>query len=78
MVQSWRSMFLARARRARYVFLMRSGGGQVCPERGGRCKPRGRRVRPPWRGRVRCAWASTGRCFLIGGEGTSVHLSRAR
>jgi len=28
-------------------------------------------VRPSWKGRVRGARASTGRCFVSGGEGTS-------
>jgi len=45
---------------------------------GGACSIRGRRVRPSPRGRVRCARASTGRCFLIGGEGTFVRQLRGR
>jgi len=42
------------------------------PGGGGACNISGKHVRPSCRGRVRCARASTGRCFLIGGEGTSV------
>jgi len=45
---------------------------------GGVCRTRGRRERPTCRGRVRWARASTGRCFLIGGEETSVRQSRGR
>jgi len=48
------------------------------PGGGGACSIRGRRVRPSCRGRVRCASASTGRCFLIGGEGTFVCQLRGR
>ena len=35
-------------------------------------------MRPSWRGRVRCARASTGRSFLYGGEGSFVSQSRGR
>jgi len=47
------------------------GGGRVC-------RTSGNHVRPSRRGRVRCARASTGRCFLKGGEGTFVRQSRGR
>jgi len=54
-------------------------GGDIRPGReGGACRTRGRRVRPSCRGRVRCARASTGRCFLSGGGWTSVHQLRGR
>jgi len=39
---------------------------------------RGRGVRHSCKGRVRCARASTGRCFLIGGEGTFLRQLRGR
>jgi len=48
------------------------------PGWGGVCKTSGRRVRPSCRGRVRWARASTGRCFLIGGEGAFVFQLRGR
>ena len=38
----------------------------------------GRRERPPMRGMTRCAMASMGRCFLMGGVGTLEHQSRRR
>jgi len=44
---------------------------------GGR-RTRGKRVRPSWRGQVRWARASTGKCFLIGGNGTGVRQARGR
>jgi len=47
------------------------GGGRVY-------RTRGRHVRPSCSGMVRCARASTGRCFLKGGEGTLVRQSRGR
>jgi len=47
------------------------GGGRVC-------NMRGRRESPSCSGKVRCARASTGRCFLTGGEGTLVRQSRGR
>jgi len=46
--------------------------------RGRACRTRGRPVRPSCRGRVRCARASMGRDFLIGGEGTLVRQPRGR
>jgi len=48
------------------------------PGGGGACRTSGRRVRPSCRGRVRCARASTGRWFLIGGEGVFVSQLRER
>jgi len=54
------------------------GGGRLVPGGGGVCRMRGKRVRPSCRGRVRCARASTGRCFLKGREGTVVRQSRGR
>ena len=47
------------------------GGGRVC-------SIRGRRESPSCSAVVRCARASTGRCFLTGGEGTLVRQSRGR
>ena len=41
----------------------------LAPRGGGVCRTSGMRVRPSCRGRVRCARASTGRCFPKGGEG---------
>jgi len=70
-------MFLARVRRAWYVLFMSSGGG-CSPRGGGVCKTSGRRLRPSCRGRVRCARASIGRCFLMGGEGVFVFQLRGR
>ena len=78
MSQSWRSMFLAQVRRAWYVLFMSSGGGMFVPEGGGACKTSGRRVRPSCGGRVRWARASTGRCFLKGGERIVVFQLRGR
>ena len=46
--------------------------------RGGACKTKGKYVRHCCRGRMRCTRASTGRCFLIGGEGTSLRQLRGR
>jgi len=57
---------------------MSSAGGMFVPGGGGVCRIRGRHVRAPCRGRKRCARASMGRCFLIGGEGTLVHQLRGR
>jgi len=54
------------------------GGGMFVPDGRGACRTRGRLVMPSSRGRVMCARASTGRCFLIGGEGTFTHQSRGR
>jgi len=48
------------------------------PGGGGACKTSGRRVRPSCRGRVRCARESTGRCFLMGGEGAFVFQLKGR
>jgi len=52
--------------------------GDVRSGWGGACSTRGRRVRPSCKGRVRCARASTGRCFLMGGEGTTVRQLSGR
>jgi len=71
-------MFLARVRRAWYVLFMSSEGGMFAPRGGGACKTSRRRVRPSCRGRVRSARASTGRCFLMGGEGGSVLQLKGR
>ena len=38
----------------------------------------GRRERPPIRGMTRCAMASMGRCFLMGGVGTVERQSSGR
>jgi len=48
------------------------------PDGGREWRTRGRRERPSCSGMVRCARASTRRCFLIGGEGTWVRQSRGR
>jgi len=48
------------------------------PGEGGACSTRGRGVRPSCKERVRCARASMGSCFLIGGEGTSVRQLSGR
>jgi len=48
------------------------------PGGGGACSTRGKYVSLSCRGRMRCARASTGRCFLIGGEGTFVSQLRGR
>jgi len=71
-------MFLAWVGRAWYTFFMSSGGGMFASRGGGACRPSGRRLRPSCRGRVRCARASTGRCFLKGGEGVLVFQLRGR
>jgi len=76
--QSWRSIFLARVRRAWYALFMSSEGGIFAPGGGGACRKSGTRVRPSYRGRVRCARASTGRCFLKGGKGVFVFQLRGR
>jgi len=57
---------------------MRSGRGIFIRGGSGQCSIRGRHVRPSCRGRVRCARASKGRCFLIRGEGTFVRQLRGR
>jgi len=44
----------------------------------GACMTTGWPVRLSWRGRVRCARVSIGRCFLIGGEGVFVLQLRGR
>jgi len=54
------------------------GGGDVRPGGGGACRTSGRRARPSCRGRVRCARASTGRGFLIGGKGIFVSQHNGR
>ena len=48
------------------------------PGGGGAWRIKGRRERPRVRGMVRCAMASMGRCFLMGGLGTAVRQSRGR
>jgi len=53
-------------------------GGMFVLGGSGACRTRGRHVRPPCWGRVRCARASIGRCFLIGGEGIFVRQPRGR
>ena len=57
---------------------MSRGGGISAPHGGGAWRTRGRHERPPMRGMTRCAMASMGRCFLIGGVGTAEHQSRGR
>jgi len=57
---------------------MRSGGGVFVPGGGGGCSAGGKHVSLSSSGRVRCARASTGRCFLISGEGTFVRQLRGR
>jgi len=57
---------------------MSSGRGMFDPGGGGVCRSKGKYVRPVCRGRVRCAKASTGRCFLSGIERTSIRHSRVR
>ena len=57
---------------------MSSGGGMFVLNGGGACRTRGKHVRPCCRERVRCARASTGRCFLSSGEGIAVRQSRGR
>jgi len=76
--QSWRSIFVARVRRAWYVLFMSSEGGMFAPGGGGGCSTRARRVRPSSRGRVRCGRASIGRWFLLGSEGVFVLQLRGR
>jgi len=71
-------MFLARVLRVWSALLMSSEGGIFAPGGGGACRISGRRVRPSCRCRVRCARASIGRCFLIGGEGVFVFQLRGR
>ena len=41
-------------------------------------RTRGRRERPSMRGTTRCARATMGRCFLMGGVGTDELQSRGR
>ena len=48
------------------------------PEGGGAWRTRGKRERPPMSGMTRCAIASMGRCFLMGGLGTVERQSRGR
>jgi len=48
------------------------------PGGGREWRTRGRRERPSCSRMVRCARASTGRCFLVGGEGILVRQSRGR
>jgi len=57
---------------------MSSGGGIFAPGGGGACRTSGTHVRPSCRGRVRCARASTGRCFVTGGERDLVFQLRGR
>jgi len=57
---------------------MSSDGGRFVPGEVGACNMSRKRVRPSCRGWVRCARASTGRCFLIGGEGTFLFQLRGR
>jgi len=57
---------------------MSSEGGIFAPGGGGACRTSGRRVRPSHRGRVWCARASTGMCFVMGGEGIFVFQLRGR
>jgi len=47
---------------------MGSVGGIYVLGGGGLCKPKVKRLRPPGRGRLSCATASTRRCWLSGGE----------
>ena len=69
---------MARVRRGWNALFRSSGGGMFAPGGGGACWTSGRRVRPSCRGRVKCARASTGRCFVIGGEGVLVFQLRGR
>ena len=50
----------------------------MVPAGGGAWRTIGRRERPPMRGMMRCAIASIGRCFLMGGAGTAERQSRGR
>ena len=45
-----------------------SGGGMLLPAGSGSRRMRGKQGRPSCRGCVRCAKASIGRCFLMGGD----------
>ena len=54
------------------------GGRMLSPAGRGAWRPSGKRVRPSWRGRVRWNSASTGKCFLIRGNGTGVRQSSER
>ena len=44
----------------------------------GAWRTKGRRESPSMRGMTRCAMASMGRCFLMGGVGTAERQSRRR
>ena len=48
------------------------------PGGGGAWSTKGRRERPSMRRTTRCARASIGRCFLMGGVGTAERQSRGR
>ena len=48
------------------------------PGGGGAWRTMGRRESPPMRGMTRCAIASMGRCFLMGGLGVAERQSRGR
>jgi len=71
-------MFLALMRKPWCALFMSLSGGMLhLGERGG-CRTSGRCVRPSCRAGVRCARASTGRCFLIAGEEVLVFQLRGR
>jgi len=50
----------------------------LLPTGKGAWRTRGKQVRPHCRGCVRCAKASIGRCFLVGGDGMDLRQSRGR
>ena len=64
--------------RAEYVLSMSRGGGMSVLGGEGAWRTMGRRERSSMIGRIRCAIASMGKCFLMGGVGTAERQSIGR